>query len=121
MDSDFRRLSSACRFHQSLFTSHLSPGNRGSVSADLYCYARAAENSHRQGAEICPSRQARDFEAVTGLTMREYRASGNRTAAISDGCYAARVFGINVECLDATTPFVALVKIKIEKEHMHVN
>jgi hypothetical protein len=25
----------------------------------------AAENSHRQGPEVCPSRQARDFEAVT--------------------------------------------------------
>ena len=39
------------------------------LSADLYCYVRAAENSHRQGPEVCPSRQARDFEAVTGLTM----------------------------------------------------
>jgi hypothetical protein len=29
----------------------------------------AAENSHRQRPEVCPSRQARDFEAVTGLTM----------------------------------------------------
>ena len=29
---------------------------------------QAAENSHRQGPEVCPSRQARDFEAVTGLT-----------------------------------------------------
>ena len=29
---------------------------------------RAAENSHRQGPKVCPSRQARDFEAVTGLT-----------------------------------------------------
>jgi hypothetical protein len=29
-----------------------------------------AENSHRQGPEVCPSRQACDFEAVTGLTLR---------------------------------------------------
>src|SRR5439155_5998136 len=29
----------------------------------------AAKNSHRQGPEVCPSRHARDFEAVTGLTM----------------------------------------------------
>ena len=35
----------------------------------LYCCVRAAKNSHRQGPEVCPSRQARDFEAVTGLTM----------------------------------------------------
>jgi len=39
------------------------------LSSDLYCYARAAENSHRQGPEVCPTRQAREFEAVTGLTM----------------------------------------------------
>ena len=38
-------------------------------SSVLYCCVRAAENSHRQGPEVCPSRQARDFEAVTGLTM----------------------------------------------------
>src|SRR6266566_5116782 len=36
-------------------------------SSVLYCCVRAAENSHRQGPEVCPSRQARDFEAVTGL------------------------------------------------------
>src|SRR5207253_2133522 len=29
----------------------------------------AAENSHRQDPEVCPSRQARDFDAVTGLPM----------------------------------------------------
>ena len=29
---------------------------------------RAAKNSDGQGPEICPSRQARDLEAVTGLT-----------------------------------------------------
>jgi len=40
---------------------------------------RAAENSHRQGPEVCPSRQARDFEAVTGQSL----------AAINDGGYAA--------------------------------
>src|SRR5437899_1081024 len=39
-------------------------------SSVLYCCVRAAENSHRQGPEVCPSRQARDFEAVTGLTMQ---------------------------------------------------
>src|SRR5437667_920732 len=33
-------------------------------SSVLYCCVRAAENSHRQGPEVCPSRQARDFEAV---------------------------------------------------------
>src|SRR5438094_4386935 len=57
------------------------------LSADLYCYVRAAENSHRQGPEVCPSRQARDFEAVTGQLL----------IAISDAGYAAGVFGINVE------------------------
>src|SRR6267142_268731 len=36
-------------------------------SSVLYCRVRAAENSHRQGPEVRPSRQARDFEAVTGL------------------------------------------------------
>src|SRR5881392_1309674 len=38
-------------------------------SSVLYCCVRAAENSHRQGPEVYPSRQARDFEAVTGLMM----------------------------------------------------
>ena len=37
-------------------------------SSILSYWVRAAENSHRQGPEVCPSRQARDFEAVTGLT-----------------------------------------------------
>src|SRR5206468_11363143 len=48
-------------------------------SSVIYCCVRAAENSHRQGPEVYPSRQARDFEAVTGLSL----------AAISDGGYAA--------------------------------
>jgi hypothetical protein len=29
----------------------------------LYCCVRAAENSHRQGSEVCSSRQACDFES----------------------------------------------------------
>ena len=45
-----------------------------------FCCIRAAENSDGQGPEVCPSRQARDFEAVTGLTL---------LVAISDGGYAA--------------------------------
>ncbi len=58
-------------------------------SSVLYYCVRVAKNSDGQGPEVCPSRQARDFEAVTGLTMREYRVSGNRAAAMSDGGYAA--------------------------------
>ena len=38
-------------------------------SSVLYCCVQAAENSDGQGPEVRPSRQARDFEAVTGLTM----------------------------------------------------
>jgi len=38
------------------------------VSPTNPIYVRVAENSHRQSPEVCPSRQARDFEAVTGLT-----------------------------------------------------
>ena len=30
----------------------------------LYCCIRAAKNSDGQGPEVCPSRQARDFETV---------------------------------------------------------
>ena len=38
--------------------------------------------SHRQGPEVCPSRQARDFEAVTGLTTQAQRP-GPREAWIA--------------------------------------
>lgn len=54
---------------------------------------RAAENSHRQGPEVCPSQQACDFEAVTGLTMTSTGAPVNDhsqlLAAISDGACTA--------------------------------
>src|SRR6266481_3477018 len=38
-------------------------------SSVLYCCVRAAENSHRQSPEVCPLRQARDFEAVRCIPM----------------------------------------------------
>jgi hypothetical protein len=51
-------------------------------SSVLYCCVRAAENSHRQGSEVCPSRQARDFEAMPGLPMeRDTRIVEKRKAA----------------------------------------
>ena len=49
-------------------------------SSVLYYCVRAAENSHRQGPEICPSRQARDFEAVTGLTALQLYGGGQENA-----------------------------------------
>src|SRR5439155_342845 len=45
-------------------------------------YYKDAENSHRQGPEICPSRQACDFETVTGLTTQAQRP-GPRDAWIA--------------------------------------
>src|SRR6266516_5630235 len=53
-------------------------------SSVLYYCVRAAENSQRQGPEICPSRQARDFEAVTGLTAQAQRP-GPREAGVATG------------------------------------
>jgi hypothetical protein len=41
----------------------------GTLNYQLSASIRAAENSHRQGPEVSPSRQACDFETVTGLTM----------------------------------------------------
>ena len=43
---------------------------------------RAAENSHRQGPEVCPSWQARDFEAVTGHTQLKQRQDEAATQAV---------------------------------------
>jgi hypothetical protein len=46
-------------------------------SSVLYCCVRAAKNSDGQGSEVCPSRQARDFEAVTGhLTKTRSATAG---------------------------------------------
>src|SRR5437667_139769 len=42
-------------------------------SSVLYYCVGAAENSHRQGPEVSPSRQACDFEAATGLTTQAQR------------------------------------------------
>src|SRR6266403_3439176 len=55
---------------------------------------RAAENSHRQGPEACPSRQARDFEAVTSLTFSTIR----KAARSLEHCSWIGNYGVLVKC-----------------------
>jgi hypothetical protein len=49
-----------------------------------------AENSHRQGPEVCPSRQARDFEAVAGLTNVASLTIHPRRRQMSNACSRSR-------------------------------
>jgi hypothetical protein len=115
MNSDLRLLTSDYEQEQerciraSSFLRHSSFVRRH--SSVLYCCVRAAENSHRQGPEVCPSRQARDFEAVTGLTMPcsrmegagkpRHRSQNPRGEGESAGSDRIKAFGVETSLTSA--------------------